>query len=53
MIRLGDYATHDAGILGRVVAIIGVLAIWMACVAWVIALPLIPVIGGLIARRSS
>jgi hypothetical protein len=53
MIRLGDYATHDAGILGRVAAIIGVLGIWMACVAWVIALPLIPVIGGVIARRSS
>jgi hypothetical protein len=53
MIRLGDYATHDAGRLGRIFAILGVTGIWSFCVLWIFAFPLIPGIGGLIARNAS
>lgn len=53
MVRLGDYATHDAGSLGRVLGILGILGIWCGCILWVLAFPLIPVIGGVIARNIS
>jgi hypothetical protein len=53
MVRLGDYATHDADTKGRVLAIAGVVLIWSFCIAWVFILPLIPVVGGVIARKAS
>ena len=53
MIRLGDYATHDAQKLGRALAVAGIVCIWFCCVLWVIAFPLVAVIGGLIARQTS
>ena len=53
MVRLGDYATHKAGWLGKVFAIAGILAIVGVCIVWVIAFPLIPAVGGIIARKSS
>jgi len=53
MVRLGDYATHDADRMGRVVAIAGVVGLWIGCVSWVFVLPLIPVVGGIVARRAS
>ena len=53
MIRLGDYATHEAGRAGKVLTIGGVVMIWSVCVVWIFAFPLIPAVGGLIARKSS
>jgi hypothetical protein len=53
MVRLGNYVTHDAGRIGKVFAIMGVLGIWGCCVVWVFALPLIPGIGGVLARQNA
>jgi hypothetical protein len=53
MIRLGDYATHDAGRVGRILAIVEIVLIWSCCVLWIFAFPLIPGIGGIIARQGS
>ena len=53
IVRLGDYATHDTGRTGRIFAIMGVLGIWSCCVLWIFALPLIPGIGGVLARRNT
>jgi hypothetical protein len=53
MIRLGDYATHEAGRAGKVLAIMRVVMIWSACVVWIFAFPLIPAVGGIIARQAS
>jgi len=53
MIRLGDYATHEAGGVGKVLAIVGVVMIWSSCVVWIFVFPLIPAVGGIIARKAS
>jgi hypothetical protein len=53
MIRLGDYATHEAGRAGKVLAIGGVVMIWSVCVIWIFAFPLIPAVGGIIAQKAS
>ena len=53
MRRLGDYATHDAGKFGRVLAILGVFGTWFMCVLWIVGLPLIPCVGGIIVRNRS
>src|SRR5271167_1411583 len=53
MIRLGDYATHEAGRAGKVLAIAGIVMIWSVCAVWIFAFPLIPAVAGIIARNAS
>jgi hypothetical protein len=53
MVWLGDYATHKAGQMGRVLAILGIVGIWGGCLVWVVGVPLIPGIGGVIVRNAA
>ena len=51
--RLGNYARHGSGSwMEKVLATLGVLAIFGVCVVLLFAFPLIPVVGGVIARKS-
>src|SRR5579859_3278504 len=51
ILRLGEYATHEANKKARMCAISGVLAFWFICVLCVVGLPLIPALGGIAARN--
>ena len=53
MLRLADYATHKAAEVCRILTILLILLIWCLCVFWVVALPLIPGVGGIIARKHA
>jgi hypothetical protein len=53
MVRLNNYAKNKARNGKKVFAILGVVGIWFCCALWVVLLPLIPVIGGVIARKAS
>jgi hypothetical protein len=53
MVRLGDYATHKAGRIRKVLAILGIVGIWGGCLVWVVGVPLIPGIGGVIMRNAA
>jgi len=53
MIRLSNYATNHYKSIRRVFAIIAVLGLWFICVLWIFILPLVPVIGGVIAGKAS
>ena len=53
MILLSNYATSHSKSIRRVFAIMAVLGLWFICVLWIFMLPLVPVIGGVIARKAS
>ena len=53
LVNLGAYAAHGARGVTKVFAVLGILGIWGACLLWVVGVPLIPGVAGVIVRNAA
>jgi len=51
ILDLGDYTRSDASWWKKAFALIAVLCIWLGCMSFVVVLPLIPAVLGILARK--